>query len=553
MELKRLPIGVEDYLSVNDYYYVDKTLIIKDLIDCAISQSFLIARPRRFGKSLMLSMINYFFNIDGDYSDSFKDKKIYQCGDKYLSYMNQYPVIHLNLKNLIYNSYDMMIDKTCELITSIFREKMNLLNELTMTDYEKEEFLKYANKRYEEPMKYVDCLVFLCELLYRRYGKKVIILIDEYDTPLNNAYQYGFYDKAIEFYKIFYTSILKANRSSLFSITTGVLQISKESIFSELNNLNVFSVTNEMLDEYFGFNEKEVCDLFKHYNVPYDKDMIYKWYGGYGFNSDLYNPWSILNYVKNEVYDYYWVNTGSNAIISNLIRSVDNSINELNAVINDEEYGLKLNTSISYKDIKNDFNTLVSFLVQGGYLVAHRIKNSESYNISVPNLEIEEVYYREIVSRNKTNNNLELANKFKNALLEGDNDLITKLLSEYILVSFSYFDLKKEKDYQIVIITLMATLFDTYLVKSEVNNRYGRCDIMLLPKDKQDIGMIIEIKKYQGQIGMNRLNKNAISAVEQIKNNEYYQELMRSGVKDIILYGMVFDERNSGSYSEKIK
>lgn len=397
--IKNIPLGVENYIEVCSYYYVDKTMIIKDIINKFIGRPLLITRPRGFGKSLMLSMIDNFFSNKCDNEKNFINRKIYN--DKgCLEYLNSYPVIHLNMKNVSSLNYESMIKLTFDMISSVFRSFGDLVND-NLFDIEIEKYNNYANIRYNDPFLYVESIKFLSELLFKKYKKKVVILIDEYDTPLENAYQNGFYDQAIEFFKRFYSATLKANEYSLFSITTGVLQISKESIISELNNLNVYSVVDDDFIEYFGFTQDEVNELLKHFNIDCDRKEIENYYSGYGNeNCNIYNPWSILSFVQKEEIAPYWANSGSNTTIRNLITAIPNSITRLNEFINNKKQSFKFNNYLSYRDVKNNYETLFSFLVQSGYLVARRVSKTGDFNLFIPNQEIKEVFEKEIIVRN---------------------------------------------------------------------------------------------------------------------------------------------------------
>lgn len=550
--IKNIPLGVENYIEANSYFYVDKTLIIKDIIDNCIGRPLLITRPRRFGKSLMISMLEYFFTNKGDYLEYFKDKKILNIDEKYKKYLNQYPVIHLNMKNISAPDYKSMLNQTFDLIASLFRKYPEILEMNTLFDYEKEKYLNFANKKLSDPFSYADAINFLSELLFKKYNKKVVILIDEYDTPLENSYQNNFYEDAIEFFKRFYSATLKANENVLFSLTTGVLQISKESIFSELNHLNVFSVTNDTFVQYFGFTENEVLDIFSHFNMQIDIDIVRKYYGGYGTEEcNIYNPWSVLNFVENETFDSYWVNTGSNTTIYNLIENIPDSLTFLNEFINNNNLQFKFDNSITYKDVKMNMESLFSFLVQSGYLVAKKTNKMNLYYLYIPNEELKNVFEREIIARNIDSGIYQLAYKFKNSFLVGNTEEISRILSDFIISSFSYYNLRKENDYQNIITALLAVLFNDYLVKNEVNNAYGRCDIMLSPKNNKNIGMIIEIKKYKGRVGTKRFENYANAAIKQIRDNQYYSELKSIGCKECLLYAFIFDDGNNYIKMEK--
>ena len=550
--MRNMPIGIDDFELANNQYYVDKTLIIKDIIDSCIGKSLLITKPRRFGKSLTLSMIDYFFTNKGDYKYLFDDKLILK-NDKYLSYINQNPVIHLNMKNLSSSNYNTLIEQTIDLISNEFRKFIELKDSDKLINIERKEFIEIVDKKINNPLMYIDSIKVLAKLLYIDYGKKAVILIDEYDTPLEGAFQKGFYDKAIEFYKKFYSSALKTNEYLLFSITTGVLEIAKESIFSDLNNLNVFSVLDDDLIEYFGFTENEVIKMLKDFNINVAIEEVKKWYGGYGNNKiDIYNPWSILNFISKEKFLPYWVNTGSNNTIISLIQNIPNSIENLNEYINNKNKILKINNSISYKDVKEDFDTLISYLTQTGYLTALSCDLYGNYFVKIPNKEIEDVFEKEIIARGLNKEHFDLAKEFRDSLLNADNNKTSEILKKYVLESYSYYDLKVEKDYQNMLTGILAVLFSDYVVKSEIDNKRGRCDIMISPKMKNDFGIIIEVKKYKNNLAEKRISEYCINALKQIKEKEYHNKLIARNTKKIILYSIVFDDKKNMIESEII-
>lgn len=552
--IKALPIGLEDYIQATNTYYVDKTTIIKDIIDYFVGKSVLITRPRRFGKSLMLSMLDYFFTNKGDFAKYFENKEIFTLGQTYKDLLNKFPVIHLNMKNVYADSEETLISNTIDLISNLYAQFDELLYSDKLTDFEKEEFDNVLKKKSDNRKDYVFSILRLSEFLYKHYEKKVIILLDEYDTPLEISFQKKFYDKVIEFYSKFYSSFLKGNNYLYFSIITGVLEIAKESIFSDLNNLNVFDVTEDTFIEYFGFTEGDVKKIFKDFDCNFDFEQVKKWYGGYGNKRvEIFNPWSILNLISKERFLPYWVNSGSNETINNLISEFDGSLILLNRLIQNKNELFSYTNTTSYKDIKHDFKTLCSYLVQSGYLVAEYSGYEDKFILRVPNYEISKLFTEEIIARNIPDKNLSTANVLKEALISGDTNKITRALEEHILQSYSYYDLKSEKEYQIMLVAIFATLFFSHIVKSEVNNSNGRCDIMVKPKENNDVGMVIELKKYKGRLSESRLSALSKKAIEQIKDLRYYTELEQYGVKKILLYGFAFDDHKEKITFEEIE
>ena len=540
--MKNLPIGIEDFAVACNYYYVDKTLIIKDILDYLIGKSVLFTKPRRFGKSLTLSMIDYYFNIKERGNTYFNDKKIFQAGKKYVDAANIYPVIHINMKNLPDESPALMLDGVRGLVVECYRAFPELGDSPFLREAERKEYADLANGFNKDPWSYITAVETLSHWLYRHYQKKVVILVDEYDTPIQNAFDNGYYDEVIGYFRKFYSSFLKANKDLFFSVLTGVLEIAKESIFSDLNNLTVFPITEKDLSQYFGFTREEVQEMLDHFSLSIPVERIQEWYGGYG-PLRMLNPWSVLNFVDKEVLAPYWVNTGSNNAIRAFVSQNPGLIEKLNFAIDNPEDSFFFQGAVSYRDIRADFHTFLSFLVQAGYLSASH--DGEKWKAFVPNLEISSAIQREIVDRNLNNESILLAHRLKTAIEKGEADEIADLITKYVLSSFSYYDLTKEKDYQILVTGILAVLFSTHIVKSEVINRFGRCDILISPKKDKRFGAVIELKKYKGVLSEERKKQYAKNALLQIESRQYYQELQLREIERIGLYSFVFDDRGS--------
>lgn len=544
--MKNISIGIENYLQVSRTYYVDKSLFIKTIIDFFIEKSILITRPRRFGKSLMLSMIDYFFTNKGDYLEYFRNKNIFSCGEDYISHMNKYPVIHINMKNVSRISKEELFKDVIDLISDVYAGFSELKTSDKLLDVEKKDYIYILNKKSNSIYDYTTSILNLSKYLYKHYNEKIIILLDEYDTPIEYAYQNGYYDDVVPFFRQFYSSFLKANNYLFFSILTGVLEIAKESLFSDLNNLNVYSTIDKDLIEYFGFTKSEVLELLSFFNVKTNIDDIEKWYGGYETSEiEIYNPWSVLNYVNKERFETFWANTGSNETIARLVNNIDESKYVLNEFINNKNKLFTFSNSISYKDIRNNNATLFSYLVQAGYLVAKYSGIDNLFLLSIPNKEIDETLKKEVIARNLDEDYLNLGVNLKNAIMLGNVEYITNSLNSYVLKSFSYFDLNREKEYQVMMVGILAVLFNDYIVKSEVINKNGRCDIMLVPKSTKNIGIIIEIKKNKGVLSSSNLLASSKTAINQIKKQEYYNELSLLNIDKILLYGIAFDDKKS--------
>ena len=542
-----LPIGIDDYSLINNnyYYYVDKTLIIKELLEGYIGKTILFTRPRRFGKSLMLSMLDSFFSFKHDTFNLFKDKKIIKELAEYNEYLNNYPVIHLNFKDLQRDTKEEMLYSIIDIISKLYREHYDEIFDSLKFEVEKKEYLDIINKENIDISIYANSIKELTYYIYRKYNKKVIILIDEYDTPVQCSFEKGYYDEIIAFFKSFYSSSLKSNDYSFISIVTGVLEISKESLFSGLNNLNVFSILDEQFSEYFGFSVLEVKEMLDYFGIDADLNQIMDYYGGYGPYSDIINPWSISNFVFSKKFDNYWLNTGSNYLIGSLLLDVDNKGYDRRMLfaefINNNDKIIDFNRSINYKELNNTVDSMFSLLVQSGYLTALNVDGNK-YILRIPNKEIMTAFSKEVLSTELSENSFSNAIKLKKAFEENDALLIQDILEKQILNSFSYYDLRDENEFKVLIITLIATLFDNYVIKNEVNYRFGRCDILIFSKNKKDFATIIELKKAKGVLSQNRLNKLVQDGLEQIKEREYYTQIQ--DYKNKIIYSFAIDDKH---------
>ena len=541
---KGLPIGIENYIDAQQYYYVDKTMFVKEILQRYIGKALLITRPRRFGKTLLLSMVDAFFDILGSNESLFAEKKILIEMPASRRFLNQVPVVHLNMKNVTGTSQEEILYKAKDEIIAAYRRFAFLKDSPALYANDKLEFVKILNGEIEEEFIYKNAIKKLCSYLFAHYQKKVIILIDEYDTPLESAYSNGIYDQCITFFKELYSSSLKGNEYAMFSICTGVLELSKESLFSGLNNLEVSSVASADLSKYLGFTEEEVKEMLSYYQDQTDIHELSKWYGGYDFGEvEIYNPWSVLNYIKFHEFAPYWVNTGSNHLIDELLD--EPTRNELLSLLNSERI-VHLNMAINYRDLKQDSNAIYSYLVHAGYLLA-RSNGSGSYRLGLINDEIYAMFQKDIIGREMKEEGLEIAKSLRAAFLDGDAARIGAILEEYVLFSFSYYDLRKEKDYQHVFVGLLSVLFPDYVVQSEANGLKGRCDIMISPKRTGGMGAIIELKYYDYALSKTTLETRLNGCIKQIEEHRYYEELLRRKCKRVFLYGFVFDPGKHGS------
>ncbi|MCB1191516.1 MAG: AAA family ATPase [Leptospiraceae bacterium] len=565
MKKKKIPIGISDFRKMieGDYYYVDKSLLIKEILDSGTENS-LITRPRRFGKTLNLSMLKCFFEakFPGDARSPteecspsiskglFQHLKIWQEGEEYTEHCGKYPVIFLTFKNLKEPSWDECYVKIKETIASEYKRHKYLLNSNYFSDFEKEQYNNIIKER-AASAKYSSSLQRLSEYLYKYYNQKAIVLIDEYDTPIHEAYEKGYYQNLIDFLRSFLGAGLKDNSNLEKGVLTGILRVAKENIFSDLNNLEVLTVLEYECADKFGFTEPEVIQFLKDYEIEDHLEDVKTWYNGYVFGEvhDIYNPWSIINYVKKyrAGCQPFWVNTSSNSLINTLLIQGDRQVkDDLGHLLKGEPISKVIYSNTIFSDIGKDSSHLWSFLLFAGYLKIigkKRIGKVFFYNLSIPNMEVEiiyETFVRMWFSDNLPDNEVELLIK---SLLNGDSKTLDKILQKFVLNSMSYFDptgSESEKVYHAFVLGLLIHIKGTHLVKSNRESGFGRYDIMLIPHKKSEIGIIIEFKKVDKEDN-ETLEMACDSALWQIKEKEYESELRDMGINNILKYAIAFE------------
>ena len=541
----KLPImlGIENYLEAISKYYVDKTLLIRDILETAFGGSVIITRPRRFGKSLTLSMLEYFFTNEGDYRYAFADKKIAAEEQLCQTHMNQYPVIHLNMKDVYGSSLAEIKGSLADTLSMMIRHYTYLLDSDKLLDIEKSELRRYLEKTAD------DALLFsfvrrLSIALYKHFGKKVIVLVDEYDAPIARLGDACPHEDAVEMLRPLYSNGFKGNDCVALSVLTGVLHFSKESLFSGLNNPIDASLVDAFLHPYFGFTEEEVREIIAYYELPTNVDTLRRWYGGYNrLNGlELFNPWSIMNYALNRRLTPYWVNTGSNRLLKQIVATLDAT--RLLDVVGKEGASIYFIKEINYQNYAANRNTLLSFLVQSGYLTVSSYRESQC-QFDFPNEEITTLFEHEILSNGQRLEE-DYASEIRRGLLEADTATLTTCLRDYVLSCLSYYDTPDEKAYQNLVTGMLAMLFTDYVVKSEVNAGRGRCDILVTPKALHGVGMALEIKQSNAKKEPSRTNleKIAQSALSQIKEKDYGEELSSRRCNKKIYYGFSFYQKN---------
>lgn len=546
---KPLPIGVSDFKSATtNYYYVDKTLLIRDFLN-AIPMVSLFTRPRRFGKTLNMDMLRVFFEkTPEDTSIYFKDKYIWQCGDYYTKHQGQYPVIFLSFKDVKCSSWQETFQKISKLISLEFMRHNELESSSVLSSYEKEQYHRFASENINE----VDCqmgLQLLSLLLHKHYDKECVIIIDEYDTPIQQGHLCDFYNEIVDFMRNFFSGGLKDNPHLAFGFLTGILRVAKESIFSGMNNLKTNSILDNNYSSYFGFTNEEVRDMLAYYDYDYEDKYqeICEWYDGYRFgNSEIFNPWSVINYISDQCFPKaFWQSTGSNDIIGEIIGTATPEINEnLYKLFCGNTVTTYVDTSVIYPEVQNNPNSIYSFLLVAGYLKAAEIypQNDGNYmcDVAIPNKEILYVYEKEVLNRTNQNN---VSISIHQAIFSKDTSKLQSLLEDFMLKSISTMDGASEAFYHGMMLGLCAVLGSQFKVRSNRESGLGRFDIELLPMVKGIPGFIFEFK-HTKDINVD-LDSLANSALKQIEDMKYDTELNDFGVEDIVKIGIAFRQKSA--------
>lgn len=546
---KPLPIGVSDFKSATtNYYYVDKTLLIRDFLN-AIPMVSLFTRPRRFGKTLNMDMLRVFFEkTPEDTSIYFKDKYIWQCGDYYTKHQGQYPVIFLSFKDVKCSSWQETFQKISKLISLEFMRHNELESSSVLSSYEKEQYHRFASENINE----VDCqmgLQLLSLLLHKHYDKECVIIIDEYDTPIQQGHLCDFYNEIVDFMRNFFSGGLKDNPHLAFGFLTGILRIAKESIFSGMNNLKTNSILDNNYSSYFGFTNEEVRDMLAYYDYDYEDKYqeICEWYDGYRFgNSEIFNPWSVINYISDQCFPKaFWQSTGSNDIIGEIIGTATPEINEnLYKLFCGNTVTTYVDTSVIYPEVQNNPNSIYSFLLVAGYLKVAEIypQNDGNYmcDVAIPNKEILYVYEKEVLNRTNQNN---VSISIHQAIFSKDTSKLQSLLEDFMLKSISTMDGASEAFYHGMMLGLCAVLGSQFKVRSNRESGLGRFDIELLPMVKGIPGFIFEFK-HTKDINVD-LDSLANSALKQIEDMKYDTELNDFGVEDIVKIGIAFRQKSA--------
>lgn len=544
-----LPIGISDYrLASTEYYYIDKTMMIKDFIDERPMVS-LFTRPRRFGKTLNMDMLRTFFEkTDEDTSIYFKDKMIWSCGQKYRDYQGQYPVIFVTFKDIKCETWESTYDLIYKTIRNEFERHSELLESSALSSYSKDYILKVLDGKASENDMMMS-LSMLSQMLDEHYSKKAIIIIDEYDIPIQQGYMQGFYDKVILFMRNLFSGGFKDNKHLSYGFLTGILRVAKESIFSGLNNLTINSVLDNKYSSYFGFTSDEIKQMAAYYGVKDKFDELCEWYDGYRFGkTEIFNPWSVINYFNNECEPRaFWQATGSNDIIGEIIAEADREIyKKLTSLINGETFTTYIDTGVIYPQIKNNPSTIYSFLLVAGYLKV--LKTTPSFNgdfmceVALPNREISLVYNKEILQKLDNIIPQPTAISIQEAIFSGDTDKLKASIQTLLTQSVSSFDTAGENFYHGFMLGLCALLGGSF-VSSNKESGDGRYDIQLKPMQKNLPGILIELKAEKN-CTKEQLKKLSETALKQINDKKYDTELTAAGVKTVYKYGVAFSGKN---------
>ncbi len=539
---RSLPIGVSDFkLATTGYYYVDKTLMIRDFLDKKPMVS-LFTRPRRFGKTLNMDMLRVFFEkTNEDTSVYFKDKQIWQCGDYYTKHQGQYPVIFLTFKDVKSMTWEETFQKIRRLISLEFIRHNELETSSVLTAYEKEQYHLLAGDSGDE----VDCqmgLQLLSLLLHKHYGRECIIIIDEYDTPIQQGHTCNFYPEIVNFMRNFFSGGLKDNPHLAFGFLTGILRVAKESIFSGMNNLKTYSILDDGYSSYFGFTEKEVKDMLRYYGKDDKYNELSEWYDGYRFgNTEIFNPWSVINYISDNCFPKaFWQSTGSNEIIGEIIQAATPEITKgLYKLLCGEKIAAYIDTGVIYPEVQNNPYSIYSFLLVAGYLKVANIYPQSDGNfmcdVAIPNKEITFVYEKEVLNRTNQNS---LAISISQAIFSKDTQKLQSLLEDFMVKSISSIDGANEGFYHGMMLGLCAILGNRYKIRSNRESGLGRFDIQLMPLAKGMPGFIFEFKHTKDE--HTDLSALADSALQQIETKKYDTELRDNGVNSIIRIGIAF-------------
>ena len=534
---KGIGIGIEDFKQMirEDCYYFDKTNYIEELLkDRTMIRLF--TRPRRFGKTLNMTTLKYFFDVRNTEENRKLFKDLYIEKSEYFKEQGQYPTIFITLKDTKKNNWEECFSKIKIILRDLYGEHNYIKDKLSIN--EKEEYDKILFKK--DDAEYDNALLNLTKYLYNYYQKKVVLLIDEYDSPLITANQFGYYKEAINFFRDFLSSALKTNSNLKMGVLTGIVQVAKEGIFSGLNNVKTYNILGDKFETFFGLSEEEVENALKYFGMTYEIKEVKRWYDGYKFgNAEVYNPWSIINYLSDRGLQAYWVNTSDNALIyDNLKNSTVDVFNNLQTLFEGKAIKKEISPFFTFEELSK-FDGIWQLMVYNGYLKVNEKLSNDEYMIKIPNYEIQTFFKKGFIDKFLVSGNY--FNPMMDALLDGDIEEFERRLQNIFLVNTSFYDLKGEKVYHSLFLGMLIWLRDKYEVKSNGERGHGRYDAMLIPLDKVKPAYVFEFKVSKTIKG---LTAKAEEALEQIISKKYDIGLKELGISKIYRIGIAFKGKN---------
>ena len=538
---KQILIGVDLFEKVieGDFFYIDKTLFIKELLENR-GDVTLITRPRRFGKTMNMSMLRTFFDVHRDGKRYFNGLKIMEYPDIIDKYLNKNPVIFMTLKNISADNFNDAFYRIRSLISTIYQQFLYLYESDILDERKKKDFYKYYDK-VATAVELRESLQFLSTCLQTYHKKRVIILIDEYDAPIDNAYRKGFYPDMIDFMRDFLGSVFKSNDFLEFGVLSGVLRIAKESLFSSFNNPKIYGIMNKPLSTSFGFTEEEVKESCEIYDIPDNFEEVKKWYDGYRFGGqEIYNPWSITNYLKDLEIDDFWINTGSIQILKDVFYKGDNSLkDDFAKLLTGSTISMSLEESFSYPIHYVTSDKFWSLMLNAGYIKPCNGAKKEAFNAEFVNLEVKYFFNKNArewlrLKRSEISN---IIIEFVDYLREGDVEKVSAILNNELLNNPSCHDFKRENSYHMFIYGILLATSNDYTVYSNLESGKGRSDCLIKPDDKSKHAIIIEFKHVKDA---SNLKEEAINGLKQIEEKAYIHTLKKEGYENIRKYSIAF-------------
>ena len=566
--MKKIPIAIEDFREVReqDCYYVDKTKFIEDILNDG-SEVKLFCRPRRFGKTLNMSMLKYFFNIENKDENRKLFNSLYIENSPMIEEQGKYSVIFISLKGISGSNFEEALSKIKNKISTLYDEYKDILPSLD--EFDSLKFKKYLIEQVDKSS-LESSLLFLTKILYKYYNQKVIVLIDEYDSPIISAYEKRYYNEMRDFLRAFYGDVLKTNNYLKMGILTGIIRVAQAGIFSDLNNFTNYTILNNEYSDCFGLVESEVKAMLDYYNIGYEMPEVKSWYNGYSFGeNEIYNPWSILKYVQFKKVKSYWVNTSGNALILNMLLASNSTVfDSLNDLINGKDIMVYINESIRMGDNLSP-NNIWEIMLFSGYLTVKETLSETMFVLRIPNKEIQSLFkglFVDAIFRESSN-----VGSLVQALITKNISQVIKSLEDVVINAISFYEIKNKEaqnsdknlrlclnnhsrskelldywknPYQALLGGFLYALDDYYIMDPNMESGYGRADIILIPRNKSWAGYILELKRAN----TNDIEKEAERAFNQIEDKKYETLLKKNGVKDIVKIGIVFDGKKAVAY-----